>query len=245
MEPRAGSGVNGPAVSSGMRDDGVEASWDRITAAAGLLFIVLVVASFFTPDTPEYGSTAEQLAAGLADERTGHQMSLLLGFLSDIAFLVFLAGMWSRFRRHEGAGGMMSGLFAIAGAAFTATILVSGGIYLALIQAAESADPSTLPTIAALDYWVGLGTVPVAVAMMIGATGATLSTHALPAWLGYLAGATAVVLVLGLGGIFESDEEMWLVAIGGFGGFLLFLIWALATSVVLLMRSRDHSEALA
>ncbi|WP_142028184.1 hypothetical protein [Blastococcus colisei] len=219
--------------------------WDRITAAAGLLFVALVVASFFTPSIPEYGSTADELAAGITDERAGHQMSLLLGFLADIAFLVFLAGVWSRFRRHEGSGGMMSGLFAIAGAAFVATILIAEGIYLALVQAAESADPSTLPTIAALDYWVGLCTVPVAVAMMIGATGAILSTHALPTWLGYLSGVNAVVLVLGLGGVFESSEETWFVAIGGFGGFLLFLIWTLATSIVLLMRSRHRTEATA
>ncbi|WP_324275289.1 hypothetical protein [Blastococcus brunescens] len=137
--------MNDPAVAGGMRDDGVEARWDRIAAVAGLLFIVLVVASFFTPETPEYGSTADELAAGLTDERAGHQMSLLLGFLADIAFLVFLAGVWSRFRRYEGSGGMMSGLFAIAGAAFVATIVVSEGIYLALVQAAESADPRRCP----------------------------------------------------------------------------------------------------
>jgi hypothetical protein len=236
--------MNDPSL-AGVRHGGVEARWDRITAVAGLLFIVLIIASFFTPETPEYGSSAGELADGLTSDRAGHQMGLLLGFLSDIAFLVYLAGVWSRFRRYEGSGGMMSGLFAIAGAAFTATILVSEGMYLALVQAAESADPDTLPTIAALDYWVGLCTVPVAVAMMIGATGAILSTHALPAWLGYLSGLNAVLLVFGLGGVFESDEETWLVGIGGFGGFLLFLVWTLATSVVLLMRSGRRAEAMA
>jgi hypothetical protein len=245
MEARAGSGMNDPAVAGGMPHDGVEARWDRIAAIAGLLFVVLVVASFFTPSTPDYGSTAEELAAGITDERAGHQMSLLLGFLADIAFLVFLAGVWSRFRRYEGTGGMMSGLFAIAGAAFTATILVSEGVYLTLVQAAESADLSTLLTLATLDYWVGLATVPVGVAMMIGATGAILSTHALPAWLGYLSGVNAVVLLLGVGAVFESDEETWLVGIGGFGGFLLFLIWAAATSVVMLMSSRRSAAAMA
>lgn len=245
MEARAGSGMNDPAITGRMRDEAVEARWDRITAGAGLLFIVLIVASFFTPSTPDYPSTADELAASLTDDRVGHQWSLLLGFLADIAFLVFLAGVWSRFRRHEGTGGMMSGLFAIAGAAFTATILVGEGLYLALVQAADSADPSTLPTLEALDYWVGLCTVPVGVALMIGATGAILSTHALPAWLGYLSGVNAVVLLLGVGGVFESDEETWLVAIGGFGGFLLFLIWTLATSIVLMMRSRSRAEAMA
>jgi len=79
----------------------------------------------------------------------------------------------------------------------------------------------------------------------IGATGAILGTHALPVWLGYLSGVNAVVLLLGVGVVFESDEETWLVGIGGFGGFLLFLIWTLATSIVLPMRSRRHAGATA
>ena len=245
MEARAGSGMNDPAVAGRMRDGGMDARWDRITAVAGLLFIVLILASFFTPATPDYPSSAEQLASELTADRSGHQMALLLGFLGDIAVLVFLAGLWSRFRRHEGTGGMVSGLFAIASATFAATILVSEGLYLALIQAAESADQATLPTIQALDYWVGIGTVPAGVAMMIGATGAILGAHALPAWLGYLSGLTGVLLVLSLAGVYESDEESVLVSIGGFGGFLLFLIWALATSVVLLIRSRRHAGATA
>jgi hypothetical protein len=237
--------MNDPAFAGRGPHDGVGARWDRIAAIAGLLFVVLVVASFFTPSTPDSGSSAEQLATAITDDRAGHQLSLLLGFLADIAFLVFLAGVWSRFRRYEGTGGMMAGLFGLAGAAFAATIVVSEGLYLAYVQAAESADPSTLPTIAALDDWVGVGTVPVGVAMMIGATGSILSTHALPAWLGYLSGLNAVLLLLSLGAVFESGDESVLVGVGGFGGFLLFLIWALATSVVLLMRSTHRAEAMA
>jgi hypothetical protein len=245
MEARAGSGMNDPAVAGRMPDDHAEARWDRIAAGAGLLFVLLVVATFFTPATPDYPSTAGELAASLTGDRAGHQWSLLLGFLADIAVLVFLAGLWSRFRRHEGSGGMMSGLFAIGSAAFAATILVSEGIYLALVQAAESADPATLPTIQVLDYWVGICGVPAGVAMLIGATGAVLSTHALPAWVGYLSGVTAVLLVLSLAAVFETDDESVLVAIGGFGGFLLFLVWALAASVLMLMRPRRHAAATA
>ncbi|UOY00424.1 hypothetical protein [Blastococcus sp. PRF04-17] len=245
METRPGFETGGPPGTGRTGETSGErrSRWDRITAIAGLLFFLLVVASFFTPDTPEFDIGPDQLASALSEDRTGHQMSLLLGFLSDIAFIVFLAGLWSRFRRHEGEGGMMAGLFAIAGAAFVATILVSGGLYLALVQAAETADPSTLPTLAVLDYWVGLGTVSAGIAMMIGATGAILSTHALPTWLGWLAGAVAVLLVVSLGAVFEGSEEAWFVGIGGFGGFLLFMVWALATSIVLLMRPRHHAAA--
>ena len=36
-----------------------------------------------------------------------------------------------------------------------------------------------------------------------------------------------------------------LVAIGGFGGFLLLLVWALAASILMLMRPRRHAAAMA
>jgi hypothetical protein len=198
---------------------------------------VLVVASFFTPSTPASGSSVERIARALTDDRAGHQMALLLGFLTAIAFLVFLAGLWSRFRRYEGSGGMMAGLFAIVGTAFTATILVSEGIYLALVQAAVTDDRSVLPALSALDNWVGIGTIAAAVAMLIGATGAILSTHACPAWLGYLSGLSGlsgVLFVLSLGAVYSTDNQSLLAGLGWFGGFLLFLVWALAASVLLL-----------
>ncbi len=249
MEIRPESEMGGPSGTGRAGHAGADveraARWDRITALAGLLFLLLVIASFFTPETPDFDRSAEELAAALTDNRSGHQMSLLLGFLADIAFFVFLAGLWSRLRRHEGVGGMFAGLFVVAGAAFAATILVSEGLYLTLVQAGATADATTLPTLAALDYWLGICVVPAGVAMMIGATGAILSTHALPAWVGWLAGLNAVLLVLSLAAVYESDEETVLVSIGGFGGFLLFLVWTLASSVVLLMRSSHREHAVA
>jgi hypothetical protein len=205
---------------------------------------VLIVADFFTPSTPASGSSVERIARALSDDRAGHQMALLLGLLTAIAFLVFLAGLWSRFRRYEGSGGMMAGLFAIAGTAFAATILVSEGIYLAFVQAAVTDDRSVLPALSALDNWVGFGTIAAAVAMLIGATGAILSTHAFPAWLGYLSGLSGVLLVLSLGAVYSTDNESLLAGPGWFGGFLLFLVWALVANVLLLRPThRTHAAA--
>jgi len=247
METRPGSEAGGPLGAGRTGHDDLErgARWDRITAIAGLLFVLLLIASFFTPETPGRDASAEELAATLADDRSGHQWGLLLDLLSDIAFLVFLAGVWSRLRRAEGLGGMFAGLFAIAGAAFSAALLFSAGVYLTLVQAAETGDQAALPALSQLDYWAGVAGVPSGVAMMIGAAGAILSTRAFPAWLGWFAGLIAVLLVFSLGAVFESDEETILVGIGGFGGFLGFLLWALATSVVLLMRPRHHAQVAA
>lgn len=243
MEASTGPGTGGPAVAGRRSSDGGDAAqqarrWDQIAAIAGIVFIALILASFFTPETPSADSSTETIAADLAADRSAHKVSLLLGFLGDIAFLVFLAGLWSRLRRYEGNGGMFAGLFAIAGAVFVAMIAVSGGLYLALVQAVDDAggDPAVLRTLVVLDNWVGAATVPAGVAMFLGATMAILTTRALPVWLGWLAGVTTLLLVLALGAVFDDSDESVL-GFAGFGGFLLFLVWVLAVSIVLLMKA--------
>jgi hypothetical protein len=243
MEAGPGAGTGGPAVAGRRSYDGGDVAgqarrWDQIGAIAGLIFIALILASFFTPDTPSADSSTEAIAAQLSEDRSAHQVSLLLGFLADIAFLVFLAGSWSRLRRYEGMGGMFSGLFAVAGAVFASTILVSEGLYLALVQGADSAgeEPAVVRTLVVLDNWVGAATVPAGAAMFLGATMAILATRALPAWLGWLAAVTGLLLVVSLGAVFDDTEE-GVLGFAGFGGFLLFLVWVLAASIVLLMRA--------
>jgi hypothetical protein len=238
-----GTGAGGPAV-AGRRsydsgDVAVQARrWDQIGAIAGLIFIALILASFFTPDTPSADRATEAIEAQLADDRSMHQVSIALGFLGDIAFLVFLSGLWSRFRRHEGVAGIFSALFVVAGAVFAATIAISEGLYLALVQGVDDAegDPAVLRTLVILDNWVGAVTIPAGVAMFLGATMAILTTRTLPAWLGWLAAVTALLLVVSIGAVFDDSEE-GVLGFAGFGGFLLFLVWVLATSIVLLMRA--------
>jgi hypothetical protein len=249
MEASSGAGAGGPAVAGRRSYDGGDGArqarrWDQIAAIAGLVFIALIVGSFFTPDTPSADRATEAIAAELQADQSAHQVSLFLGFLGDVAFLVFLAGVWSRLRRYEGVGGMFAGLFVVAGAVFAATIAVSEGLYLALVQGADSPaadDPAVLRTLVILDNWVGAATIPSAVAMFLGATMAVLTTHALPAWVGWLGGVTGLLLVVSLGAVFDDSEE-GVLGFAGFGGFLLFLIWVLATSIVLLVRAGRESS---
>src|SRR3712207_1184995 len=71
VETRPGFETGGPPGAGRIGHDAERgATWDRITALAGLLFVLLVVAGFFTPDTPDFDSSPEQLAGALTDERT-------------------------------------------------------------------------------------------------------------------------------------------------------------------------------
>ena len=219
-----------------VRPEGATGRPDRWAAVAGLVFTALVVASIFTPDVPSSDSPAEDIAAELAADSAAHQISLLLGFLADIAFLVFLAGLWSRLRRGEGPAGMIAALVLAAGAALVALMLVTGSLYMALLQYASGGqpDPAVLHALTVLNEWVGGALLPAGVAMFLGAAMAILTTRALPQWLGWLAAATALLQLISLAGVFQTTIE-GVVGIAAFGGFLLFLVWVLATSIVLLL----------
>jgi hypothetical protein len=228
---------------------------DLAAGVAGLVFLGMLVATFFTPDVPAAApesaigkltsvltsgegteSTGEQLAAELVARRTDHQISVFLGLLGETVFFVFLGGLWSRLRRFEGPGGILAGIFALGGAVFLALVLVQDGLYLALVQSAVT-HPDVLLTLILLSEWVGVGAVPAAVAMLVGFSGAVLTSRALPAWLGWLGGAAGLLLVVSIVGVFEEEQDGALIGITGLGGFLLMMVWALATSVVLLLRA--------
>lgn len=203
---------------------------------------MLFIVTFFTPETPSPDTPAEAFAAAVVADADGHVFSLFLHFVSDVLFLVFLAGVWSRFRRWEGSGGLFSGLFALAAAVFYSTILVSEGLYLALVKAAQTAEPSALLPLALLDDWVGTAGIPALVAMFVGATGVILSTRALPVWLGWLGAVTAVLLLVALAGVFTDDVDAGVPGSAGAIGFLLYLVWVLAASIVLVLRGGGESH---
>jgi len=241
-----GSDVGGPSV-TGRSPVGVDVAarerrTDLVAALAGLAMIALIVVSFFTPSTPMPDQSPEDIATQLTGDRSGHQLSLLLSSLGDIAFFVFLAGLWSRLRRHEGGGGMLAGLFAIAGAAFMATILVTSGLYLALVQSAGTlADPGAVQTLAVLDWWVGQALLPAGVALFGAAAAAIILLRALPVWLGWLAAVTALCLLVSLGTVYETTGDEGPLSYFAFAAFVLMLVWILATSLVLFVRSgRDR-----
>jgi hypothetical protein len=239
MDTSTGSDVGGPvARGTSTGDDPQGRMWDQEAGVAGLIFIALVVAGFITPATPASDSSPAELAGTLTGELTGHQWSVFLGFLADVAFFVLLVGLWSRLRRYEGPAGMFGALFVVAGTAFTSLVLVSEGLYLALVEApAAGADLTALPALAVLDDWVGVADLPAGVAMFLGAAGAILSTRAMPVWLGWLAGLTALLLLVSVADVFETRaDHTGFLGVLGFASFLLVLVWILAASVVLLLR---------
>jgi hypothetical protein len=216
--------------------------WQRTAAVSGLLFFAVVVASFFTPDTPDADDLTAEIVNSIADDRTAHLVSVYLGGLASLLFLVFVGALWSRLRAAEGDRGP-SILVALGGVGTAAIVLVANGVFLALIEAAdEGREPAAVRALFELDEVVFLGFGWTSAAFYTGAALSSLATR-LPRWLGWVAALLAVVFVVGFLGVFSEDDEGGVLGVVFFIGFIVNVLWILAASIVMLRSSPAAREA--
>jgi hypothetical protein len=215
--------------------------WERIGAICGIAFVVLLVITFFTPATPDLDDPIEQAIADIQDDENGLLLNFYLGGLAAIAFIGLIAAVWSRSRRLL-AEAMPSGALLVAGGAFTALILLSNGTFFTLVAAVdEDSSPQAVEALLVLDNTLFIGAA-FGLAALFAAFALVALAGALPKWLGWLAAAVAVLVVVGLLGVFSEDDEGGPLGVLVFIGFLLALVWSLATSIFMLT-GRDRAEA--
>jgi hypothetical protein len=215
--------------------------WERVGAVSGILFFAAVVASFFTPETPAADDPTAEIARSIADDRTAHLVSVYLQGIASLLFLVFVGALWSRLRRAEADRGP-SILVALGGVGSALIILVSSGVFLALIEAAdESREPAAVRALFEIDEIVFIVIGWTSAAFYAGAALSSLATGSLPRWLGWTAAALAVVFVVAFLGVFSNDDDGGVLGAIFFIGLLVNFLWILATSI-LMLRARQRAE---
>lgn len=213
-----------------------DSRWIRLLPASGIGFALILAAALVgifaggaEPNDP-FTSVAKTLA--------GERDSLLLRYGFELGatglFVLFLASLTSRLEAAEGRGSTLTrgaygaGLIGILlitvtnaiNAALAASIVqVAGdGAVWAVFQAGQA-----IFTFAAM--FIGL--------FLLFASEVIRRTRVLPRWLAYLglvAGAAYVV------GSFSVADQRGPEGIPALAGFVLFIVWCVATSVALLMR---------
>jgi drug/metabolite transporter (DMT)-like permease len=149
--------------------------------------------------------------------------------------LPFLAYLYSLLRAAEGDGGWLSNVALVAGVSGVLLKLTSHAPELAIHRDGIGKGTELYK---ALDNSAGAATVmslyPLAVCCAAVAVIA-LREHVLPRWLGIFAAVTAVALAVNAGFLYASFVP----------ALLLFLLWTLVTSIVLLRRSRSAQARVA
>lgn len=213
-------------------------TWDRAGGILGLLFVLLALPGFLLPETPDYDQPVERIAAQLADDRDGLLAGRVVGLVSAIAFIGFLAALWGRLRRYEGFAGPFATLFLIGATGSGGAFTVLDGISLAVIKYGSTAepDPAVLRALTVLEEWMFVPVLPVFAMVFAGVAGAILTSRALPRWLGWIAALIALLFLVGLfAALFREPEESPLIFFV-VAAFLLWLLWTVVLSIVLLVR---------
>jgi hypothetical protein len=208
--------------------------WQRTGAVSGILFFALVIASFFTPETPDEDDPTAEIVSSFADDRTGHLVGVYIGGIASLLFLVFVGALWSRLRAAEADRGP-SILVALGGVGTAVIVLVANAALMALVDAADQRrEPEAVRALFELDLVVFLGIGWTSAAFYVGAALSSLATGSLPRWLGWIAALLAVAFVVGFLGIFSEDDEGGVLGYFFFIAVLVNVLWILATSIVML-----------
>lgn len=218
-------------------------TWERLAGLAGLVFFGLIVATFFTPSTPDIGVADSAIGPAVAGEWKGLAGGVYVLGAAAASLVVFASGLWSRLRRAEGEVAGASAV-ALAGAVMLATLmLVSAGVSLTLASAArEGRDAAALRALFELDNTLFVASGFAFALFLLGAAISTIATRALPAWLGWVAAILCAGFLVGSLGVLSGDAEGGVLGIVFWITLMASVVWVLLSAIALL---RDPHPAAA
>jgi hypothetical protein len=214
---------------------------ERVGAATGIMFVLLIVIGLFVviPKAPAFDASPARIQQFYIQHRHDLHVGLFIASFGFFFFVWFLGSLVSHLRSAEGHDGRLSAIVFGSGLIFIVDFVI--GLAVVAVAAFRPAQTSA-ELIRALNDFVFLIAVPVAlVATAFFAAIARLSfkTGALPAWLSELAVLAAIGSGLAVGGFF-SDSGAFSAGDGALGfyvPFISFLLWILLASIVLTARA--------
>ena len=210
--------------------------WEQIGAAGGLVFIGLQVASQILIQAggsePPFNATAREIETFFMNQNP--QLASVGGFLSVLsllAFFWFLGTLWAALRRHEEEPAWLSLVAFAFGVAAMTTMFGNGSWELALLRLGEGFSAETTQLLfdqgnfAFAAFWVPLAGMLMATAVV------AIRDRALPRWLAWFGLIVALALL--------AARTIWFTTSGvKFMPYVLFWVWLMAASVVLIRQAR-------
>jgi hypothetical protein len=206
----------------------------RLFAASGVAYVALVVLGNDilggNSQAPDPGAPRAAIAAWLAVQGAPtlkDWASLYSEGLGLLLLLVFAAMLAATVRRAEGEGGPVAMTVLVAGATSAAIKLISIPIALAaLYRAPQGIDIQVGAALIDINNFCFILTWAVDGVMLAALAIGGLRYKALPAWLAWFTAVVAVALL----------AAPALIAGPGFLAMLLFLVWAVISSITLVLR---------
>lgn len=219
----------------------------RYGAITGALFVLLVIVGFaVTPKPPEADASVSEVFEYFSDKQNAlHAVQLIFG-AAGFLFIWFIGTLRNSLAAAEGSEGRLATTAFGGGLIAVATLMVGFALQAtATLHPLENGPDLTHALFDASLIVPAIGAP--AAAVFFAANGLSiLRSGFLPAWLGWLGLVTALFNLMGISavytdsGVFAADGLL-----GFFIGFLLFLVWNLAASIVLYRRLGEGETAAA
>jgi len=212
--------------------------WQRLGAASGIVYVVVLLGPDLIQGGPSEEPTmtaAEAIAHSCVTAAAAQPKDAVIPILHALGFLFFLfflGSLWSALRRAEGDNGWLSAAAFGGGLASFAIKFASGAFGVAASRnACAGIDPQlwqVLQDMNSASFFISF--LPLAVLSAASAVVAIRFGVPLPRWLGWMSAVVAVALLVDgfAGTIYTRDVGL---------SFLLFMLWTLVTSIVLIRRA--------
>jgi hypothetical protein len=216
-------------------------TWDRLGAATGIVFVALLSAGAIIGGQPGDQDVVEFF---VANRRPLLTQAYLYG-LSMVFLIWFLGSVRSHLHQSEGGTGRLSAVSFAGGIIFVTVLFVSGIVNTALATGiAIRSDPDTtraLYQVAVLANdlnWFPMGVFTGA------ATLVAFRHNALPRWLAWFGAAVALSSLIGaLAIVVDTGPFSSAGVFSDVVGLLLFLLWLVLLSVVLIQKAGRTYES--
>lgn len=217
--------------------------WARLTAAAGIIFVVLAAGGFILKGSPPSpGAPLADVRAYYAGQRTGVLAYAYLDGLAMLCLVAFAAGLGGLVARRGGDPFGILARLTLAGAVGMAAIAMVLDMTEAALAAhtAAAGEPAAAQALFDLVSMLALTGLPQAL-FVAGAAAGIIRSAVVPRWLGFVALVPALAGLVGAAGL--GDPGGPVAAIALFGGYLPMLLWMLATSIMLFVRREGNMPA--
>jgi hypothetical protein len=216
----------------------------RYGAATGILFVVLIVIAFLVqPKPPASDATAAEVLGYVRDHNNAlHVVQLIIG-AANFFFIWFIGALRSSLTLAEGPTGRLATIAYGAGLVAVAALIVAFGLSAAAALHPAENGPGVTHALVDASAMVLAVSAPAAAVFLYANSLSIIRFGPLPAWLGWLGLVVAFFNALGISAIF-TDHGVFAAdgALGFFAGFVLFLVWILLTSIML-VRLLGEEEA--
>jgi hypothetical protein len=211
-----------------------ERKWERVTAVAGILSVVLLLAEILIWGNPQYGDPVSKLKNVFVEHQRMAYISAALAAWSLVALLVFAAGLAATLRRLQADNVILSVIVVGAAVAFGAAQIAFGAVSGTLVlNAAHASDSEINMMQGALTYLDALRFMPFGL-MTVAAGLAMTSGLGFARWIGWVGIASGLANLLAQVSLLDPEGPLGNAGNAGQVGFLLYIIWALAVGGTLL-----------